>query len=555
MNYLFINDCINEALKSLKYKIPKNYIVEPTKKISFGDFASNVAMILANMLKINPEEIAKKIIKKILQNYKNYFQKIEFVKPGFINFFISQNIYAKVIHPFLKTKYNPKKLPNNLRKNINLEFVSANPTGALHLGHVRNAYVSQTLYNVLRSIGHKVTSEYWLNDMGTQIDLFELSVLCRYLELFKKKVNFPEVGYQGEDPYNVAKLLKKQYGDKYLHTKFDDKKIIDPKIKKEIWKFSINTMVNQIKEHLKMINVSISVWTSETKVYNSDIVDTLQKTTFKKYTYKKDGALWLKTTESGDDDKDRVLIKSDGNRTYFLTDIANQYNKKRRKFDLFLHVWGSDHEGHVKRMKSAMPVINAKPEDLEVVLIQMVKIVNKGEEVKLSKRAGNAITIPDMLKMMTVDTSRWYILAQANKTQIVIDIDRVTKMDNSNPVYYVQYAYARIYQLLNKVKLIDTKIPKSFTKLNTDLDRNLINLLMSLEPTIYSVGLIYEPHRLITYVHELAKVFHAWYNETNIKNLKDEELKKQKFYLAKAIATAIHFVLDLVGISSPKQMK
>ncbi|WP_027123777.1 arginine--tRNA ligase [Mycoplasmoides pirum] len=556
MNYLFINKCIDKALKNLNYKKPKNYIVEPTRDILFGDFATNIAMILAKTLKKNPIDIANDITKIINKNNKQFFSKIEVVKPGFINFFVNPICYNKVLSQFVKTsKYKPTLLPKSKRKYINCEFVSANPTGALHLGHVRNAYISEVLYNVLKSLGHRVVSDYWLNDMGAQIDLFEVSCLCRYLELFGKKPKFPENGYKGEDPFVIGKKMKEKFGNKFLNTKFNDLKIEDTKARTTIWKFAIGCMVEQIKDHLKMINVlDIKLWTSETWVYKSGILEKLLNTCLKKYTYTKDGAVWLKTTIAGQDDKDRVLIKNDGTRTYMLTDIGYQYYKNMRKFDLFLQIWGSDHEGHLRRMKSIMPMLGIKPEKLCVVMMQMVKIVNNGQEIKLSKRLGNAITIPDMLKIMSVDTSRWYILAQSPSTSIIIDLAKVSKMDNTNPVFYVQYAHARISQLLKKVKLKDKKLPTSYKKLTSNNERHLINMLMSLEPVLHSVSATYEPNRLVTYVHELAKTFHAWYNEFKLKDLKDDELKKQRYYLAKSVGNAIKFVLTLLGINAPNKM-
>ena len=555
MNYLFIKKYIDQALKSLNYKVPKNYIIEPIKKIKFGDFASNIAMILAKENKKNPLEIAKQIVGNIKKQKQKCFTKIEIASPGFINFFLEPKIYNKVLSLFLNGSYQLPLLPKTKRKKINFEFVSANPTGALHLGHVRNAYVSQTLFNVLKLLGHKVTSDYWINDMGAQVDLFEVSCLCRYLELFNKKINFPANGYKGIDPYMVAKKMKEKFGNKFLNVPYDEFLIKDSKMKKIIGSFAIGCMLDQIKEHLKMIGVSIKLWTSETKIYNSGILEQLLSTLLKKYVYTKDGATWLKTTLFGIDDKDRVVIKKDGSRTYMLTDIGNQYNKKLNGYDLFLHVWGTDHEGHVKKMKSIMPMIKIKPEVLEVVLIEMVKIVNNGEEVKLSKRSGNAITIPDMLEMMSVDTSRWYILAQAPKTQIVIDLAKVSKIDNTNPVFYVQYAHARICQLLKKIKLKDKSLPKSFTSLSSENERNLINIMMSLEPLLHSIATTYEPHRLTTYVHELAKAFHTWYNECRIKDIKDFSIKKEKYYLAKSVGTVIKFVLTILGISAPNKMQ
>ncbi|WP_033159924.1 arginine--tRNA ligase [Mycoplasmoides alvi] len=555
MNYLFIKKFIDNALKKLNYKNINQYSIEHIKKIEFGDFATNVAMIIAKRINKNPIQIADAIAKEIKKNSNKYFSKIEIAKPGFINFFINPNFYQNILKNFLTGTFKLKMLPKNKRKKINFEFVSANPTGSLHLGHVRNAYVSQTLFNVLKILGHKVISDYWINDMGSQVDLFELSCLCRYLELQGIKNDFPKDGYKGKDPYEIAQKMSEKFGKKFVNAKYNDLMIEDKKVKQIVNSFAIGCMLDQIKAHLKMIGVSIKLWTSEYKIYHSGILEKLLNGSLKKYVYTKDGATWLKTTLFKIDDKDRVIIKKDGSRTYMLTDIGNQYNKKLNGFDLFLHVWGSDHEGHVKKMKSIMPMINIKPEVLEVVLIEMVKIVNNGQEVKLSKRSGNAITIPDMLEMMSVDTSRWYILAQAPKTKIVIDLAKVSKTDNTNPVFYVQYAHARISQLLKKVKLKDKSIPKSFTTLTSNNERTIINMLLSLESIIHLVANNYEPHRLTTYLHELAKVFHAWYNECKIKDIVDLSEKKEKYYLAKSVAVTIKFVLKILGISAPTQMK
>lgn len=555
MNYLFIHDCIKEALKKLKIKSDINCSVELAKSIKFGDFATNIAMLLAKTLKQNPKIIAEKIANEILRTKKAFFSKIEVVQPGFINFFLNPKIYNKIIFPFASNNYFPKKIEAKLQKNINVEFVSANPTGSLHLGHVRNAYVGDVMSKVFKAVGHKVNTEYWINDMGNQISLFEISVLSRYLQLFKIKSKFPKDGYPGQDPYRIAELLKQKFGDKYINTTWNETGIKDSKIRKEIWKFAIGNMLDIIKKDLASIGVQIKKWTSETKIYNSNIIKKLMSSTLKKYCYEKDGAIWLKTTDEGADDKDRVLVKKDGTRTYFLTDIALQYDKKRRGADFLFHVWGSDHEGHIKKMKLVMPMIGISPEAFEVVCIQMVKIEKSGEEVKLSKRAGTSITIPDMLSFISVDTSRWYILGQSTSSSIVIDLEKTSKNDNTNPVYYVQYAHARICQLLKKNKLKNKNAPSSFIKLLTEYDRELINMLAALEPLLYNVAKTYEPHYLVTYVHDLAKKFHSWYKVSKIRDIADVELKAQRYYLAKAVGCAIKYILNLLGISAPKEMK
>ncbi|CDN40220.1 arginine--tRNA ligase [Mycoplasma amphoriforme] len=556
MDYLYIRKYIKQALTALNIEKPKNFMVEMTRSLDHGDFASNIAMVLAKKIKQNPMVIAEKIRLKILELKPEYFLTIEVVKPGFINFFLNPKIYGKILAPFLKPHYLPKQLPKSQRKKINMEYVSANPTGALHLGHVRNAYVGNVLINMLKAIGHQVTSEYWINDMGTQVALFEVSVLVHYFELFNKKIPFPDGGYPGQDPYLVAQKMKAKFGDRFLNVKWDEHYVIkDQEIRKIVWRFCMDTMLDLIKNHLQQIGVNFQVWTSETQVYYSGIIEKLMETGFKNHTYKKDGALWLKTTDKGHDDKDRVLVKSDGSRTYFVTDIANQANKKARGFDLFLHVWGSDHEGHVKRMKLAMPVIKAKANQLGVVLIQMVKLVKGNEELKLSKRAGTALTIPDLLEFMNVDTSRWYILAQAPSSPIVIDVEKASKNDNSNPVYYVQYAHARISQLLKRAKTpINFRSKQQFDQLIHPAERSLFNLLMSLNPLLHSAVTTYEPHRLVSYVLELAKVFHGWYNQCRVSDLEDLNLKYQRCCLAKAVGNAIKFCLSLLGINAPIHM-
>lgn len=558
MDYAKIRRAICTALKQLKLAIPRTINVEPIKWIEFGDLATNVAMGLARKLKQNPVVLATQIATQIAQNEPRLFAKVEAVKPGFINFFIHPQMYGAIIRPFLGGKYQPRMLPKNQRKKINLESVSANPTGQLHLGHVRNGFIVHALTNALRAVGHHVTTEYWLNDMGNQIDLFVLSTLIRYLELFGIKHELPADGYHGADPKTLAKQIKAEYADQFCRVKIDQQtnKISDPKVAHKLWTICIGAMVKQIKAQLASIGIHIDVWTSEDWVYHSGIIEKiLAKGKKLNKTYQHDDALWMKTKATGWDDKDRVLIKSDGTKTYFLTDIGNQYNKMRRGFNVLLHVWGADHEGHVRRMKAIMPLLGGRSTQMQIILIQMVKIQQGGQEVKLSKRAGTQVTIPDLLKMMSADNARWHILAQANKTAISLDLEQVQRQDSTNPVYYVQYAHARLHSLLTSVTLTNKQPPRSFTLLSTPQDRELINSLLVLEPLVYGIVRSYEAHRLISYLHNVAKLFHAWYETHNLKKTVDEEAKRQRYWLAYAVKQAIAFGLGLLGISAPNQME
>ncbi|QZX49157.1 arginine--tRNA ligase [Mycoplasma sp. E35C] len=544
-----IKESINQALTQLGFSTQNDYLIQQTKNIKFGDFSTNIAMVLTKDVKKSPEEIANLIIEKIDQKA---FDKITFSKPGFINFFLSNEDKYKVIEQLQDPNYQVEKLPEKDRDSINIEFVSANPTGFLHLGHVRNAFTGDVLGNIMRAVGHKVVKEYWINDLGNQVSLFALSVIIRYLEkLGVDKYKMPEDSYHGKEPFFVADELIKEFGDKYKDIEIANNKIADEKLRKELITYCTQKMLDFIKHDLALIGVHMEVWTSEKTVYGSGTLTKLLDNQLKKHTYTKDGALWLRTTDRGDD-KDRVIFKENGDPTYFGTDIANHYLKFDRGFNKLINVWGADHFGHIARTTCAAELTGVKEGNFIVVLIEMVKLLKDGKEIKFSKRLGNAISIPDMLEFLSVDAARWFILNQSATSGINIDVEITNKKDSSNPVYYVQYAHARIHKLLSKSGSIDySKVDVNL--LNSEVERSIINHLASFKHYIHNVSSTYEINKLLTFVYVLSKDFHSWYNSHEVLN-QDEKTKNTRLALAKAIQIQIKYLLRLFGINAPEQM-
>ncbi|QMT98539.1 arginine--tRNA ligase [Mycoplasma tullyi] len=544
-----IKEQIDHALKQLNLPTDAEYLIQQTKNIQFGDFSSNVAMVLSKRVNKIPEEIANQIIEKL---NPNEFENITFSKPGFINFYLSNQDKLVVLKRLQQNNYSVEQLPKEKQESINIEFVSANPTGFLHLGHVRNAYTGDVLGNILRAVGHNVTKEYWINDLGNQVSLFALSTIIRYLEkLGINKYELPEDSYHGKEPIFVAEEMVKDFGNNYQDIEIKDNKIVDTNIANELTQYCTNKMLHFIKQDLESIGVKMDVWTSEKAVYQSNTLTDLLNNQLKNHIYEQDGAVWLRTTDGGDD-KDRVIFKENKQPTYYGTDIANHYLKYKRGFNRLINVWGADHFGHVLRTTYAAELSGVPKGKFVVVLIEMVKLLKDNKEIKFSKRLGNAISIPDMLEFLSKDASRWFMLNQSWTSGIKIDVDLTNKKDSSNPVYYVQYAHARIHKLLSKAPDIDlSKVDLSL--LNSDVERTMINHLASFEHYVHNVATTYEVNKLLNFVYTLTQSFHSWYNSHEILNQKDD-IKHTRLLLAKAIKNLINYILTLFGIEAVEQM-
>lgn len=534
-----IKNELKTAVEKLNLKADLNRIsVDKTKDSKFGDFTTNFVMSL-NPGKLSKQELAKKIVSLLS---KNYFEKVEIAGPGFLNFFLNEKTKLE----FLKEIETQKdKFGQFDKKDLkyNIEFVSANPTGLLHIGHARNGAYGDSLANIFEMYGIKTDREYYINDGGNQINKLALSVLFRYMQSYLIKVELPEDSYHAEEIVDVAELLRKKYNDKFVDTKFNDSQILDKDVNKLIGNFAKDCLLKIIKEHLAKLNVKMDLWSPESYIYEHDLINKVFKK-LNKYIFDKDNAKWLKTTEYGDD-KDRVLVKSDGSYTYFTPDIAYHNLKLSRGYDKIFNIWGADHGSYVDRMSIAIQMLGYKKEQMHVCLMQMVQLTKNGQELKMSKRSGNAFTTIDLINMIGKDAARWYLVNQSLDSHITIDVDKASKKTNENGLFYVQYAYVRIKQILAKAK------EKPLAKVNllaNDIEKELISQLLFFKPTIENVANSYEVHKICLYLTNLAKLLHTYYEKVRINDADNKELISQRLFLINCVATVIKNGLKLLGI-------
>jgi arginyl-tRNA synthetase len=482
-----IEKLINKALGELN--APDFSVEIPTNK-NHGDYSTNIAMVLARQLKKNPMQIAEEIAKKIKSNN---FKKIEPVKPGFINFFLSEKYLQKQLKTILKKDYKNLKLQ---KKKINVEFISANPTGPLTLGNGRGGFAGDVLANVLKKAGNKTIKEFYINDKGKQIE------------------NLKKGEYKGET--RTASQIQKA-----------NKKVIEKKLK-----------------------INFDVWFSEKSLYKNKEIDKALKYLEKNnLTYQKEGALWFKTTKFGDD-KDRVLIKENGKPAYFLSDVAYLKNKFERKFSKLIIILGADHHGYVGRMKAAVEALGHEKEQLDFILVQLVKLIENGKEKKMSKRAGIFIELEELVNEVGLDVARFFFLQRAANSHLLFDLELAKKKSQENPVYYVQYANARICSILKRAKV---KPGESFDNLNNSLELDLIKQLLKYEEIIQTVAEDYQVQRLPQYSIELAELVHRFYHECPVLS-GDKEFVKSRLSLLLAVQKILKDVLGLMGISAPSKM-
>ncbi len=543
-----IKENLKEALKAMGISVDLNFNVEKSRTLKQGDFSSNIALTLAKQEKQNPMVLAATIIKNL--NQKDY-AKVEISKPGFINFFLNTKVNNQLINKILKEGDKYGQFPKKKTK-YNVEYVSANPTGYLHIGHARNAVLGDTIAALLRTYGYPVITEYVVNDAGNQMNKIAMSTLLRYKELFGEKIEMPEDSYHGTEVISIAEDLKKQFGDKYLKLELDEKmNITDEKANYDIRWFARDKMLDIIKDHLHQLGTDIEIYFSETDIHKSGAIKEVIKR-LGDNAYVKDGATWLRSTKFGDD-KDRVIIKSDGVPTYFAPDIAYHEIKLRRNkgVDKLINVWGADHFSYITRMTNAMLALGYPEGVLTVVCMQMVKLVKDGEEFKLSKRSGNSLRLIDLVDTIGKDAARWFLISQSPNTHIELDVNVATKKDNNNPIYYVQYAHARANQILAKGKYDTTN---KFDLLTSDSERELIDLLHYYKHTIEVATNNIEPNKLPLYLTSLAKQFHSYYSSNKIIDPDNKALSQQRYYLVKACKQVIANGLHILGIKPMDKM-
>ncbi len=517
-------------------------VIEIPKDQSHGDYASNIAMKSAKALRQNPRAIAEALVAaldcpKIAQ--------CAIAGPGFINFTMNQNALHDVIDVILAAGDDYGKNDSGMRQKVNVEYVSANPTGDLHLGHARGAAWGDSVTRIMKASGYDVCREYYVNDAGNQIHNLALSLMARYLQEFGVEKELPEDGYYGKDVIEIAKAIKAQYGDAYVKQS-----------EAEAYAFfreqGIKAELDKLRRDLDLFRVHFDVWSSELDLHESGkVAAVLEKLSELGHTYEQDGALWFRSSAFGDD-KDRVLRKSDGSYTYLVPDIAYHITKFERGFDLLVNLWGADHHGYIPRMKASMKALGKNPDQLEVDIIQMVRLVENGEEVKMSKRTGNAVTLRELCDEVGVDAVRYFFVQRALDTHLDFDLSLARKQSNDNPVYYAQYAHARICSILRHVG--DVKPCCGYDRLIDAKELQLLKYMNEFPSVVQDAAKLRSPNKVCNYIQKLAAYFHSFYNACKVIDHNDEELSVQRLALLKATKITLKNALALIGVEAIEKM-
>ena len=516
--------------------------VPPDKK--FGDFATNFAMQSARVFRMNPKKIAEELVSRIEGDWLDH---AEIAGPGFINFYLKGNVLYDLLRHLYEGGEACFNLPQKDTARIMVEYVSANPTGLLHVGHGRGAAVGSALVNLLRAAGYPVHSEYYINDAGNQIDNLAASVNARYLELLGKETVFPENGYHGADIVDTAKRIVEADGEKYLSLS-EEQRLATFK------EFALKEKLAQLKEDLAAFNVTFDEWFSERTLHPEAVRDACQTLKEKGKVYDKDGALWLRSTDYGDD-KDRVVIRDNGVPTYLAADIAYHRNKLERGFGHLINIWGADHHGYVCRVKAALAALGYAPEQLEVLLLQMVSLYRGGELVKMSKRTGESVTLEELIEEVGADAARYFFLMRSLDSQLDFDLDLAKSHSNENPVYYIQYAHARISSIFRQAADagIETGDAPEFSRLVDETEIALIKKIEEYAEEIERAARERAPHRIARFAYDTAGLFHSFYNKCRIVGV-EPALSGARLALVAVARNVLRHALGILGISAPEKM-
>ena len=524
--------------------LPEVQLTVPPKK-EFGDFASNFAMQSARALRCNPRVLAQYIVENL---DCPYVKKAEIAGPGFINFYLNPDWVYDMLARIVEAGENYGNLPKASDEKIQLEYVSANPTGPLHVGHGRGAAVGSALGNLLKAAGYDVEQEYYINDAGNQMNNLARSVNARYLELLGKEIEFPEDGYHGHDIIDTAQRIINKYGDRFLQMEEAERL-------EEFKTIAYQEKLAALKEDLERFNVRFDVWFSEKTLHEANkIKEACDRLLEKGYMYEQDGALWLKSTAFGDD-KDRVVIRDNGVPTYFAADIAYHANKFGRGFDRVINLWGADHHGYIARMKAAMQCMGYQPEQLEILILQMVRLLRDGQEVKMSKRTGQSVTLNELIDEVGTDAARFFFVMRSIDSQLDFDLDLAKKKSNDNPVFYVQYAHARICSIMRQVAEAGIKVQgKGDYKLLTEpVEVDLIKKLGEYPEMLATAAKERAVQQVAHYVYDLAGLFHSAYNQCRILGV-NEDLQQARLAMVMAVGHVVRHALSILGVSAPEKM-
>ena len=574
-----IKKCIQDLIsKGILIEMPPNVRLDHTKDNSHGDYATNIALMLSKQAKMKPVDLAKIIVDQLEES--SFINKIEIAGPGFINFFISDESSSSVVSEIIDqgALYGSSEIGQG--KKVLLEYVSANPTGPLHVGHGRGAAYGATISNLLRAVGFKVDNEYYVNDAGRQMDILAVSIYLRYLSLCGENLRFPDNGYQGQYIKDIAQVIydtsgeefyKKldlifanvskdgsEGGDKESHIDglIENSKSILGDSFRAIFQVGIESILGGIKSDLSEFGVVFEKWFSEQSLIDTGLSEScISKLKESQKVYEKDGALWFKTTNYGDE-KDRVVVRDNGNHTYFASDIAYHFDKFERGYDKIINVWGADHHGYISRVKASIDALGHSPDKLEILLVQFANLYRGGSKVQMSTRSGSFVTLEDLRKEVGNDAARFFYILRKSEQHMDFDLDLAKSKTNENPVYYIQYAHARICSVFRQANEKEMEVDHgqaNLSLLTEGIEKNIIKELSRYKSVLESSAIQYEPHQLAYYLKDLSTHFHSYYNACKF-IVEDKHLTQARLSLIHATRQILINGLSILGVSAPESM-
>ena len=574
-----IKKCIQDLIsKGILIEMPPNVRLDHTKDNSHGDYATNIALMLSKQAKMKPVDLAKIIVDQLEES--SFINKIEIAGPGFINFFISDESSSSVVSEIIDqgALYGSSEIGQG--KKVLLEYVSANPTGPLHVGHGRGAAYGATISNLLRAVGFKVDNEYYVNDAGRQMDILAVSIYLRYLSLCGDNLRFPDNGYQGQYIKDIAQVIYDSSGEEFykksdlIFTNVskdgseggDKESHIDGLIEnsksilgdsfRAIFQVGIESILGGIKSDLSEFGVVFEKWFSEQSLIDTGLSEScISKLKESEKVYEKDGALWFKTTNYGDE-KDRVVVRDNGNHTYFASDIAYHFDKFERGYDKIINVWGADHHGYISRVKASIDALGHSPDKLEILLVQFANLYRGGSKVQMSTRSGSFVTLEDLRKEVGNDAARFFYILRKSEQHMDFDLDLAKSKTNENPVYYIQYAHARICSVFRQANEKEMEVDHSqanLSLLTEGIEKNIIKELSRYKSVLESSAIQYEPHQLAYYLRDLSTHFHSYYNACKF-IVEDKHLTQARLSLIHATRQILINGLSILGVSAPESM-
>lgn len=550
-----IIDAIAEAAhrakeaKELDFDLLPQFVLEVPREKSHGDYATNIAMMLTKVAKKAPRQIAEILVKN-LQTKGTWIKEVEIAGPGFINFTLDTGWMVEVLPQVEEAdrKFGTSDL--GAGKKVQVEFVSANPTGLLHMGNARGAALGDSIASLLQAVGFAVTREYYVNDAGNQIQNFAKSLEARYFQQLGRDVPFPEDGYHGEDVAQTVQRFIEKVGDKYLNT--------GEELRREMLvDFALKEKLSLIEQSLANFGVTYDVWFSEQSLHDTGrVAQVINELKEKEHIYESEGALWFKN-KGNEEDKDEVVVRSNGTPTYFAADIAYHQEKFQRGFDWVINIWGADHHGHVARLKGAVEAMGYDPDKLDVVLMQLVRLFQGGEIVRMSKRTGQYITLEELVEEVGKDAARYFFVMRSADSHLDFDLDLAKSQSADNPVYYVQYAHARICSILRQGEERGQQVAPankcSLALLQEPAELELLKKIAEYPEEIAQAAMALEPYRMARYAHELAGLFHSFYNSCRVLT-DEEEMRKARLALVNGTRITLRNVLELMGVTAPERM-